>query len=162
MVEGRARLQAARWVVAVGRVTTALLVLGAIGASLVTWATWSAGPALTMLLYVGLASGWHALLTAFDRHGRPAWVLLVLWSATGAAARLGGWVLGQDVGLLGLAGGALEAVLLGLLLHPDSREWVARPPAADGGRSGPDGSPTTVGMPHDHRGRHAQATEELP
>jgi hypothetical protein len=162
MVEGRGRIQAARWVVALGRVTTALLVLGAIGASLVTWATWSAGPALTVLLYVGLASGWHALLTAFDRHGRLAWVLLVLWSAAGAAARLGGWVLGQHVGLLGLAGGALDAVLLWLLLHPDSREWVARASATDGGRSGSGGSPTTAGMPHAHRGRHAQVTEELP
>ena len=162
MVEGQARIQAARWVVVLGRVTTALFVLGAIGASFLSWATWSLRPALLTVVYVGLASGWHALVTAFDRHGRLAWAFLVVWSVAGAAARLGGWLLDQDVGVLGVAGGALDAVLLWLLLHPDSREWVARPSAVVGSPAGSDGSPGTAGMPHDHRRRHAQATEELP
>ena len=161
MVEGRGRVQAARWVVALGRVTTALLVWGAIGASFVAWATWSLGAVLLVLVHVGLASGWHALLTAFDRHGRGAWVVLVLWSASGAVARLAGWVLGQDVRFLGLVGGAFDAVLLGLLVHPDSREWVARTPVSSS-PTGPGLSPGAAVVLHDHRRRHAQATEELP
>ena len=128
MDEGQARIQAARWVVVLGRVTTALFVLGAIGASFVTWATWELAPLALTLLYVGAAAGWHAVLTSFDRHGRAAWAALVVWSASGAVSRLGGGLLGADVGLLGLVGGAFDAVVLGLLLHPDSREWVARPP----------------------------------
>jgi hypothetical protein len=160
MVEGQARIPAARWVVTLGRVTTALFVLGAIGSSLVTWATWSLGPLVTTLLYTGLAAGWHAVLSAFDRHGRAAWAVLVVWSATGAVARLGGWLLAPDADVLGLVGGVLDAVLLGLLLHPDSREWVARSPASARRGSGAGGSPEVAGMPHDHRCRHAQLTEE--
>ena len=129
MVEEQARIQAARWVVTLGRLTTALFVLGAIGASLVAWASWSLVPLVLTLLYVGLAAGWHAVLTAFDRHSRAAWAVLLVWSATGAAGRLGGALLGDDVGVQGLVGGAFDAVVLGLLLHPDSREWVARAPA---------------------------------
>jgi len=129
MVEGQVRVQAARWVVGLGRVTTVLFVLGAVGAALVAWASWSPGPLLLALLHAGLATGWHALLTSFDRHGRGAWTALVVWSVSGAAARLGGWLLGADVGVLGVVGGLLDAVLLGLLLHADSREWVARPVA---------------------------------
>jgi hypothetical protein len=129
MVGGQVHVQAARWVVVIGRVTTALFLWGAIGALLVAWASWSPGPLLLSLLHAGLATGWHALLTAFDRHGRGAWAVLVLWSATGSVVRLGGWLLGADVGVLGVAGGLLDAVLLWSLLHPDSREWVARPVA---------------------------------
>ena len=112
--------------------------------------------------YAGLAAGWHALLTAFDRHGRLAWAVLLVWSATGAGARLGGWLLGADVGVLGVAGGLLDAALLGLLLHPDSREWVARPPATAPGRRGGARSPQAAGMVDDHRRPPAQVTEELP
>ena len=127
MVEGQAHIQAARWVVALGRVTTALFVVGAIGASFVAWAGWSPGPLGTALLSAGAAAAWHAVLTAFGRHSRAAWVALVVWCAAGAVGRLGGGLLAHDVGVLGLVGGVVDAVVLGLLLHPDSREWVARP-----------------------------------
>ena len=160
MVEGRARIQAARWVVLLGRVTTAVFVIGAIGASFVTWATWELGPLLLMLLYVGAAAGWHAVLTAFDRHSRAAWVGLSVWAAAGAVALLGGGLLGEDVGVVGLVVGALDAVVLGLLLHPDSRDWVARAPAPARGRARLGGPPGEAGMAHDHRRRHVQLTEE--
>ena len=147
MVEGRARIQAARWVVTLGRVTTALFVVTAIWAVLVAGATWSLGPLVLTLVLVGAAAGWHAVLTAFDRHSRAAWVALVVWSATGAVGRLGAGLVGEDVGVVGLVGGALDAVLFGLLLHRDSAEWVAPPPmpvrpdrrreVAGGGRDAP-------------------------
>ena len=162
MSGGRAHLQAARWAIALGRVTTALFVLGAIGSSLVAWASWSAGLLLLTALYAGLAAGWHALLAAFDRHGRGAWAALVVWSAAGAGTRLGGWLLGADAGVLQVVGGLLDAALLGLLLHPDSREWVARPPGTSSGRPGGARSPQAVGMAHAHRRPPAQAIEELP
>ena len=129
MVEGQARLQAARWVVTLGRVTTAWFVVVAIGASSVAWAGWSLRPLVLTLLCAGAAAGWHAVLTAFDRHSRAAWIGLVVWSAAGAVSLLGGGLLGEGVGVVGLVVGALDAVVLGLLVHPDSREWVARTPA---------------------------------
>ena len=134
--EERPRIQAARWVVTLGRITTALSVVGAIGSSLVAWATWSLGPLVQTGVFVGAAAGWHALLTAFDRHRRAAWLALLVWSATGAVGRVGGWLVGADVGVVALAGGLLDLVVAGLLLHPDSREWVARPRVVAPGRAG--------------------------
>ncbi|MFQ1002041.1 hypothetical protein [Modestobacter sp. SSW1-42] len=162
MVEGRVRVQAARWVLVLGRVTTALLVVGAVGAALAAWGSWSAAPLLLTALSAGLAAGWHALLTAFERHGRGAWTALLAWSAADALARLGGALPGGGVGAPDLLGGLLDVVLLGLLLHPDSRDWVARPPGPASSRGGPVHSPGTAGMPHDHRRPHVQVTEELP
>jgi hypothetical protein len=160
MVEGQARIQAARWVVALGRVRTALFVVGAISATLGAGASWSLGPLVPTLLLTGAAAGWHAVLTAFDRHSRAAWAALVVWSAAGVLGRLGDALVGEDVGVVGLVGGAFDAVVLGLLLHPDSREWVAPSPgsARRGPRTG--GSPGAADMPHDHRRRHVQLTEE--
>ncbi|MCZ2827766.1 hypothetical protein O2W14_02805 [Modestobacter sp. VKM Ac-2986] len=127
MVGGQVHVQAARWVVVIGRVTTALFLWGAVGAALVAWASWSPLPLVPALLYAALAAGWHALLTAFDRHGRRAWAALVVLSGAGAVVGLGGWLLGADVGVLGVVGGLLDAVLVWALMHRDSREWVARP-----------------------------------
>jgi hypothetical protein len=70
-------------------------------------------------------------------------------------------VLGEDGGIPGLVGGAFDAVLLGLLVHADSREWVARTPVPSS-PTGPEISPGAAVVLHDHRRRHAQATEELP
>ena len=136
MEEERPCIQAARWVVALGRFTTALFAVGAIGSSLATWATWSLGPLVQTGVFVGAAAGWHALLTAFDRHRRAAWLALLAWSATGAVGRVGGWLAGADVGVVALVGGLLDLVVAGLLLHPDSREWVARPRVAAPDRAG--------------------------
>ena len=61
--------------------------------------------AVTALLFAGAAAAWHAVLTAFDRHSRAAWVAVVVWCATGAVGRLGGGLLAHDVGVLGLGGG---------------------------------------------------------
>ena len=126
MVDRQWHLQAARWVVVVGRVTTALCVFAAIMALLGTALTWSPGLLLVAVAWAAAGAGWNALLSRFEHHGRGAWAVLVTWAALGAAGRLGGWLLGADVGVVAVLGGLLDAVLLALLLHPDSRDWVAR------------------------------------
>ena len=113
--------------VVLGRVTSALFVVGGIGSSFVTRATRSPGPLVLTLLHVGAAAGWHAVLTSFDRHSRAAWAHAGRVVGHGAVARLGGGLLGADVGVLGRAGGTIDALVLGSLLHRDSRERVARP-----------------------------------
>jgi len=53
--------------------------------------------------------------------------VLVALAAQGLVGGLGHLILGEGPGLGLLVGAVLDGVLLGLLLHPDSREWVARP-----------------------------------
>jgi hypothetical protein len=160
MVDSLRRVQAARWVVVLGRVTTALLVVSAVSTVLVAFFTWSAGLLVLSVVYALVGGGWNALVDSFDRHGRLAWVVLLLWSATGAVGRLGSWLLGADIGLLQLAIGVLDAAMALLLVHPDTLEWV-------GGRwwwSGDAprrGVAREAGMPDHHRRPHVQATEEL-
>ena len=162
MIDRPGHVQAARWVVVVGRVTTVLCVLAAIAALLGAALTWSPGRLLVTVAWAAAGAGWNALLSRFEHHGRGAWAVLVTWSALGAAGRLGGWLSGVDVGVLGVLGGLLDAVLLALLLHPDSRDWVARPRVAARRRAGLRQLAGGGRVPHDHRRRHVQASEELP
>jgi hypothetical protein len=151
------RFQAARWVVVLGRVRTVLLVLAACGALLATAFTWSLVAPVTAAVLAGLAAAWNALVDGFARHRRGAWAALVVVTGLETGVGLAAWVLGADADVLDVLGAVFVAVLLGLLLHADTRDWVARPGAARTGGLAPG-----AGMAQDHRRPPVQVTEEQP
>jgi hypothetical protein len=115
------RIQAARWVLLLGRL------YGALMACAVAWSLLAVvvlgAPVLLLVsaLLAGYAAAWGALLTAFAAHRRGAWRLLVAVTAVGV---LGPWGGGSAV-LLDVVVAAVHATLFALLMHRDSREWVA-------------------------------------
>ena len=165
MADVRVRFQAARWVVVLGRLTTAALVVLAIGLTLVAAVSWSLLTLVAAVLTAGLASAWHALVEGFVQHRRGAWAALLGVAALDAGVVVCGWVLGGAAGPEAALGTLHAVVTVVLLLHPDTRDWVSRPGAAAvPARSGPGagGLAQRAGMPEDHRRRHAQVTEEQP
>lgn len=81
------------------------------------------GPGLLsagVLAAVAVALG--VLRRAFDRQRRWAWWLLLVGGVVGSVVSVG---TGQPWRVV------LELVLLALLLHPDSRSWVADEPRSD-------------------------------
>jgi hypothetical protein len=142
MDDGSPCFQAARWVIGLGRLCWALLVLAA--AWTVLAALFSGAPALLVvpLLLAGWATVWGALLRAFAAHRRGAWQVLVALSAVGALWPAVGWLMGRAPTSWGVVAAAVDLGFLGLLLHRDSREWVGvlEPPGPfvedSGGRPG--------------------------
>jgi hypothetical protein len=132
VIEERVHVQAARWVVGLGHVVTALLALTVTGMALATVVTWSPVALLGTVLLAGLAGAWHALVRGFDRHRRGAWYGLLAVAAQALVAHTAQLVAGDGPGVGLLLALALDGVVLALLLHPDSREWVARPREAVG------------------------------
>jgi hypothetical protein len=125
MEHGSRRIRAARWVITLSTLYWGLLVLAAAWSLLGVVFSWSAGGLLVPLLLAGAASAWGALTRAFEAHRRGAWQLLVGLSAAAAGGTVIGWLAGAPVTALALVSAALECGLLALLLHPDSRDWVA-------------------------------------
>ena len=144
----RTRLQAARWVITLGRVEAGLLVLQASGALLAAVLTWSAAALVVAVLLAGLATGWTLLVRAFAAHRSWAWAVQV--AVAGVVLCWDALVLAGGSGWRAALGAVLAAVTLGLLLHPDSREWCGV------GRRGAG----PAGLPHDHRRSHVSTTEE--
>jgi len=136
-VRSRVRgLQATRWVVRLGVLQMVLVGLPLLALSTFALAEPAgvAGPVLGGV--VGLLVGWGMVLRAFHGRHRWAWWVLVVVEVAGlavATVSLSPWGV--------LAG----VVVLGLLLHPDSREWVRpdapRPIGWPVGTSAPTGGP---------------------
>ncbi|MGY1844966.1 hypothetical protein [Modestobacter sp. SYSU DS0875] len=114
-------LQAARWVIRIGRVERALLACCAAWSLALVAVTFSPVALVVPLGLAALATLWGVVVRAFERHRRWAWWVLV---AAGVVTVVTG-LLSPEPGLLA-AGGSVVRVLL--LLHPDSREWVAPDP----------------------------------
>ncbi|MCW2582401.1 MAG: hypothetical protein JWQ53_1191 [Klenkia sp.] len=134
-------LQAARWVVRLGVVQLALVGLPLLALSTFVLAE-PAGVAVPVFGgVVGLLVGWGLVLRAFWRRRRWAWWVLV-------AAEVGG-LLGAVLSLSpwGLLAGV---VVLALLVHPDSREWVRPDP------------PRPIGCPSARRRTPAVRTRHDP
>jgi hypothetical protein len=125
MDDGSPRFQAARWVITLGRIYWALLAAGAAWSLLAAVFTWSLVVLVVPLLLGGWAAAWGALVRRFERHGRGAWRLLVGLAAFGVLVPLTGWLLGRPPTVWTGVDALVHVGLLALLLHHDSREWVA-------------------------------------
>jgi hypothetical protein len=125
MNDGSPRIQAARWVIRLGRLYWGLSVAAAAWSLVSVPFLGSPAALLVPALLAGWATAWGVLLRAFTLHRRRAWQLLLLLAATGALWPALGWLVGQPPTVRGLVSAALDVVLLALLLHEDSREWVA-------------------------------------
>jgi hypothetical protein len=125
MNDGSPRIQAARWVIGVGRLYWGLSVAAAAWSLIGVWFLWSPVGLLVSAFLAGWATAWGALLRAFALHRRRAWQLLLLLAATGALWPAFGWLVGRPPTVGGLVSAAVDVLLLALLLHEDSREWVA-------------------------------------
>jgi len=126
MDDGSPRIRAARWVITLGRLYGGLLAVAAAWSLLGVVFLGSPAALVVPLLLTGAAFAWGALVREFEAHRRGAWQLLVGLAAVAAAATVAGWLTGVPVTALGLLSTAADGVLLALLVHPDSREWVAR------------------------------------
>ncbi|WP_457079829.1 hypothetical protein [Modestobacter sp. SYSU DS0657] len=71
-----------------------------------------------------LATLWGIVVRAFERHRRWAWWVLL---AAGVVTVVTG-LLSPEPGPLAAGGSVVAVVRVLLLLHPDSREWVAPAP----------------------------------
>jgi hypothetical protein len=131
MEHGSPRIPAARWVIGLGRLYWGLSVCAA---------AWSllgvvfAGRAylLMSLVLAGVAAVWGALVRGFESHRRGAWCLLVVLTAVGSATPVVSRLTGGPVTVLDSLSVVVHGSLLALLLHPDSREWVAPATTARG------------------------------
>jgi len=125
MDDGQPRIQAAHWVITLGRVYA--FVLGLMAAWALVAMLFAGSPVVVVLalLATGAAAAWTALVQAFAAHRRGAWWLLVALSSAGLSWRLLGWLVGPPPTVPDVLGAAAAVVLLGLLLHDDSREWVS-------------------------------------
>jgi hypothetical protein len=120
VAHGAPRIRAARWVLALGRVQEACLVAGAVWSALGAALAWSPAALLVAAVLAGSATAWAALLRAFAAHRRGAWQLLLGLAAAGLVPAL---LPGE--GPVALLGVLVAATWLCLLLHRDSRAWVA-------------------------------------
>jgi hypothetical protein len=124
MDDGPRRLQAARWVISVGRLYWALLVAAAAWSLLAVVFTGAPALLLVSVLLAGWATAWGALIEAFRRHRRGAWQLLLALAVLGAGGPLARWLVVGQPSVLDLLWTGSDVVLLALLLHQDSRDWV--------------------------------------
>jgi hypothetical protein len=149
MDQGTARLRAARWVIGLGRLYGGLLALVAAWSLLGAVSVGSPVALLVPLLLAGLAAAWATLLRAFRAHRRGAWQVLVALAVAGAVAPV---VVDGSVTVPGAVSVLGHGCLLALLLHPDSRDWVAAdpPPGQAVGRTGgpSSGGHWGTGQPH--------------
>ncbi|MGY1856387.1 hypothetical protein [Modestobacter sp. SYSU DS0290] len=117
-------LQAARWVIRIGRVEWAVLALSAAWSLVLVAVTLSPVALLLPLGLAVLATVWGAVVRAFERHRRWAWWVLL---GAGLLTLLTG-LLSPERGPLAAGWHVVAVVQVLLLLHPDSREWVAADP----------------------------------
>jgi hypothetical protein len=125
MDDGAPRIRAARWVITLGRLCGGLLAVVAAWFLIVMVFAGSPGVVALPLLFAGWAVAWGALVRAFEAHRRWAWRLMVVLSAATVSWSVLGWLVGRPPTVLGGLAVAVHGVLLGLLLHDDSRDWVA-------------------------------------
>jgi hypothetical protein len=123
MDDGSTRLQAARWVITLGRLYWGLLVLAAAWSLLGVLFLGSPAALVVPVLLAGCAAVEGALVRAFTAHRRGAWQLLVALTTVGVLTPAVGWLIIGSPSASGLAAVAVNAGLLALLLHEDSREW---------------------------------------
>ncbi|WP_369139339.1 hypothetical protein [Modestobacter versicolor] len=145
-----ARISAARWVIALGRLSAALLACAAAWTLVAVVFVGSPRVLLVSGLLAGCATACRALVEAFAAHRRGAWQLLVVSTAVGVLAP---WLTGP-VSPLDVVPVVWQAVVLGLLLHPDSRDWVAGP----GHPSGVSPGAPARSMPDDHDRPHDEVS----
>jgi hypothetical protein len=141
--DGSPHFQAARCAIGLGRLYWGLTVLAAAWSLVGVVVTWRAAALVLPLLLAGWATAWGALLRAFTAHRRGAWQALVGLAVVGALWPAFEWLVAGPPTVRSLVSAALDVVLLGLLLHRDSRDWVGaeepqRPRAAQSGGH-PDG-----------------------
>jgi hypothetical protein len=114
-------------VIVLGRVQWLLLVLSALGMLMTAVFSRAVLPALLLAAgYAGLAAAWGALLRAFEEHSRGAWRLMAVLVAVSALVDL--VRLPSADGVLAVPGLLVGGLVLALLLHPDTREWVQPEP----------------------------------
>ena len=124
MDDGQPHLQAARWVIRLGRLYGAVLVFAAAWSLLGVVAAGSPAALAVPAALAACAAGWTAVVGAFAAHRRGAWHLLLVLAAVGACGSAVGWLLDRASSLLGLLSVAGHVGLLALLRHRDTREWV--------------------------------------
>jgi hypothetical protein len=124
MPEGSHRIPAARWAIGLGRCYLGLAVLAAAWSSLAVLFTGAWTAVAVPMLLAGYAAVWGVLVRALAAHRPAAWWLLTGLSALGLLGAAFGWLAGGPVSVLSLVAAIGQAVFLGLLLHPDTREWV--------------------------------------
>jgi hypothetical protein len=124
MDDGARHVQAARWVIRLGRLYAAVLVLAAAWSLLGVIAAWSPAALAVPAVLAACAAGWSAVLGAFAAHRRGAWHLLLVLAAVGACGSAVSWLLDEASSLLGSLSVAGHVGLLALLRHRDTREWV--------------------------------------
>ena len=146
MDDGPTRVQAARWVLGLGRLYWGLLVIAAAWSLLVVGFTGAPTALLVPVLLAAAAAARGAVLDAFRAHRRGAWRLLLALTLLGAGGAVVRWLVAGQPSVLDLLWTGTDVVLLGLLLHEDSRDWVR-------GAPGPtrQGVGAAAGSPH---GRH--------
>ena len=132
MGEGAVRIPAARWVIGLGRLYGGLLVLAACWTLVGVVVLRSPAALGVPLVLTTWAAAWGTLVRAFAAHRRSAWKLLLGLATVGGLGPVVSWLLGGALTVPGLSSALLSGVLLALLLHDDSREWVGghqrRPP----------------------------------
>lgn len=104
-------------------VVTALITVAVLVAGFVLGAPW------LVLIPLGLAFFFGRLAQAWGEERRWSWVVLVALSGPGAASGLLSLAVGSR-SLLTILYLMIDAVLLVLLVHPDSREVLDPPPPA--------------------------------
>ena len=125
MDDGTARIQAARWVIGLGRLYGGLLLCATLWSLPAVVFLGSAAPLLMTLTLAALAAVWWALVRAYEQHRRGGWRLLVVVAAVGLLWPVAGALTGDPATVLDSLSIVVNGVLLALLLHPDSRDWVA-------------------------------------
>jgi hypothetical protein len=136
------RIPAARWMIGLGRLYGGLLLC----ATLCTLpSVVFLGSPMYLLMTVtlaALAAGWWALVRAYEQHRRAGWWLLLGVTAVGVLWPVAGSLAGWPATVLDSLSIVVNGVPLALLLHPDSRDWVAvdsRGPVAERSGAGPGG-----------------------
>jgi hypothetical protein len=124
MPEGPHRIPAARWAIGLGRFYWGLAVLAAAGTLLAVPFTGSWVALLVPLLLAGYATVWGVLVRALAAHRRDAWWLLIAVTTVALLWAVVGWLGDGSVSVPTLVAATGHAVFVGLLLHPDTREWV--------------------------------------
>ena len=126
----RVRLQAAHWVIRLGRLFWVLTVAAAAWSLLGAVVFWSGVQLVLSAVLAGLAAGWGALVLGLERHSLGAWRGLLAAQGIALIWTAGACLAASRVGMLDVFWVGESLVFSWLLLHPDSREWVRPDPPA--------------------------------